>query len=94
MSGDVSNEQLYQELRKAHRRQLAMCALIIINIAAVGIFIHPAAGVVPAVFGIVVTIQAWHIQRGVLPPLLGRGFAPTEPDVEEQLGDPYEGGVE
>lgn len=94
MEDEISNEKLYIELRKAHRRSLAAVALIsiefLIVLAVLDGFIPATGGaaVVALTFGMSV-FMAYALKKGGLAAEVAEVLfdsAESEPEVKQRLG--------
>lgn len=93
MSVEITNEQLYQELRKTQRRVIAACAMVLAGVGGSIWFIAWEASI-PALFAaILLLFIAEYLQHGRFRSIVGRwvGNPPkTEPELRDELGEPYE----
>lgn len=90
-SAEVSNEQLYQELRKLHRRLIAATGLVSIAISSGLYLINVYAAIPPLVVSAITLVMCAHLREGKFLGLIELlGLDPPEPEsaLEDRFGEP------
>lgn len=92
-TAEVSNEQLYQELRSLHRRIVAAVGLVSIAVSGGLYLVNVYAAIPPLVVSLTALVLSVHLQNGKFQRLIDfLGIDPPGPEtaLEDRFGEPFE----
>lgn len=92
VTAEVSNEQLYQEIRRLHRRLLAAAGLVLTGVGGGLYIINPLAAIPPVIVSLATLVLVYYLHEGKfarVARLLTDDPPEPEPALEDRLGNPF-----